>query len=139
MIQVTRINGERFYINPDAIEFLEETPDTVVSLASGRKVVVAESAKDIERKIVVFRRRYLRQGHAYYQSSEEGAMEITTLSGIAAGIGLIVVGITLSGSVSNFIDLPSIMIVFGGTFASTVISFPVSQNQESHKGNRKSV
>ena len=54
-------------------------------------------------------------------------MEITTLSGIAAGIGLIVVGITLSGSVSNFIDLPSIMIVFGGTFASTVISFPISQ------------
>ena len=62
MIQVTRINGERFHINPDAIEFLEETPDTVVSLASGRKVVVAESAKDIQRKIVVFRRRYLRQG-----------------------------------------------------------------------------
>jgi len=60
MILVSRINGEEFYINPDAIEFLEETPDTVVSLASGRKVVVAESALDIQRRIIVFRRRYIR-------------------------------------------------------------------------------
>jgi flagellar protein FlbD len=60
MILVSRINGEEFYINPDAIEFLEETPDTVISLASGRKVVVAESALDIQRRIIVFRRRYIR-------------------------------------------------------------------------------
>jgi len=60
MILVSRINGEEFYINPDAIEFLEETPDTVISLASGRKVVVAESALDIQRRIIIFRRRYIR-------------------------------------------------------------------------------
>ncbi|MFZ5975283.1 MAG: flagellar FlbD family protein [Bacillota bacterium] len=62
MILVTRINGEEFYINPDAIEFMEETPDTVISMASGRKVVVAERALDIKHRIIVFRRRYLRQG-----------------------------------------------------------------------------
>lgn len=54
-------------------------------------------------------------------------MEITTLVGIVAGFGLIVVGITLSGDVISFIDLPSVMIVFGGTFASTIISFPLKQ------------
>jgi len=62
MIQVTRINGEEFYVNQDAIEFMEETPDTVISMASGRKVVVSESATDIRKRIIVFRRRYLRQG-----------------------------------------------------------------------------
>lgn len=70
MIQVTRINGEEFYINPDAIEFLEETPDTVVSMASGRKVVVAEGAMEIRKKIVVFRRRYMRHGPSIYRSED---------------------------------------------------------------------
>lgn len=68
MILVSRINGEEFYINPDAIEFLEETPDTVISLASGRKVVVAESALDIQRRIIVFRRRYIRMRPRIIQS-----------------------------------------------------------------------
>lgn len=62
MILVSRINGEEFYINPDAIEFMEETPDTVISMASGRKVVVAERALDIKHSIIAYKRRYLRHG-----------------------------------------------------------------------------
>ena len=61
MIQVCRINGETIYINPDSIEYLEETSNTVITLASGRKVVVSDSALDIQRKIIIFRRRYLRR------------------------------------------------------------------------------
>lgn len=54
-------------------------------------------------------------------------MEITTLGGIGAGLGLIVFGIMLSGDIGSFIDIASMVIVFGGTLASTVISFPLKE------------
>lgn len=48
MIKVTRINmHEKFWVNEDMIEFMEETPDTILSLSSGRKVAVAETAEEI--------------------------------------------------------------------------------------------
>ena len=42
---VTKLNGELFYINPYEIEFIEETPDTVISMKSGKKMLVSEKAK----------------------------------------------------------------------------------------------
>ena len=58
MIKVTRINKvEEFYVNDDKIEFIEETPDTVISLESGKKVVVMESAEEINNRIVEFKQR----------------------------------------------------------------------------------
>ncbi len=52
MIKVTRINRvETYWINEEKIEFIEETPDTIVSLESGRKVSVAESADELNRLI----------------------------------------------------------------------------------------
>lgn len=48
MILVTRINKvEQFYVNEDMIEFIEETPDTVISLTSGKKIIVMESAHEV--------------------------------------------------------------------------------------------
>jgi len=58
MIKVTRLNGEIFYINPHLIEFMEETPDTVISMTSGRKVIVKESASQILQSILEYRRSY---------------------------------------------------------------------------------
>ena len=56
MILVTRLNGvEQFFVNEDKIEFIEETPDTVISLESGKKIVVMESAADVIRRIIEFR------------------------------------------------------------------------------------
>ena len=52
MILVTRINKiEQFLVNESLIEFIEETPDTVISLASGKKIVVMESAQEIVDRI----------------------------------------------------------------------------------------
>ena len=52
MILVTRINGvDQFYVNENLIEFMEETPDTVISLESGKKIVVKESAKEVINRI----------------------------------------------------------------------------------------
>ncbi len=57
MIKVSRLNKEEFFVNPDLIEFIEETPDTVISLQSGRKVVVAESVEEIVESIVRYKRK----------------------------------------------------------------------------------
>ena len=47
MILVHRLKGEPLYVNSDLIESIEATPDTVISMADGRKVVVAESPEDV--------------------------------------------------------------------------------------------
>jgi len=52
MILVTRINKvTQFYINEDMIEFIEETPDTIISLNTGSKVAVMETAIEVVEKI----------------------------------------------------------------------------------------
>lgn len=56
MIQVTKLNGEVFYVNPYEIEFIEETPDTVISLKTGKKILVAEKAGEVIRRIIEFYR-----------------------------------------------------------------------------------
>ena len=52
MILVTRINKvDQFYVNEDLIEFIEETPDTILALNTGKKLVVMESAEEIVTRI----------------------------------------------------------------------------------------
>ncbi|NLY88917.1 MAG: flagellar FlbD family protein [Firmicutes bacterium] len=63
MIEVTRLNGKKFWLNPHLIEFLEETPDTVVSLMTGKKVVVREKAREILEEIILYRRRLMDGGN----------------------------------------------------------------------------
>ena len=48
MILVTRINKvTRFYLNEDLIEYIEETPDTIVTMSTGMKVAVMEPAIEV--------------------------------------------------------------------------------------------
>jgi len=52
MILVTRLNkASQFYVNEDMIEFIEETPDTIVTLNTGKKITVSENALEIVEKI----------------------------------------------------------------------------------------
>lgn len=57
MIKATKLNHVEFYINPDLIEFMEESPDTVITLTTGVKVNVEERARVILERIVEFRRK----------------------------------------------------------------------------------
>lgn len=52
-------------------------------------------------------------------------MDIGTLLGIIAGFGLIIGAILMGGGVSGYIDIPSVIVVVGGTFAVTFIMFPM--------------
>jgi flagellar protein FlbD len=56
MIQLTRINHVPLVLNSDLIEHIESSPDTIISLTNGQKLVVLETVDDIVRKVVKFRR-----------------------------------------------------------------------------------
>ena len=61
MIKVSRLNKEEFYVNSELIEFIEETPNTVITLTNGKKVVVRESIEEIVKRVVVFKKRCFTQ------------------------------------------------------------------------------
>jgi flagellar protein FlbD len=56
MIYLTRLNGEKIMVNIDMIELMEETPDTVVTLNTGKKFVVRERIWQIREEIIRFRK-----------------------------------------------------------------------------------
>jgi len=57
MIRLKRLNGKEFVVNCDRIEFLESTPDTVVTLISNNKIVVMETIDEVIEKVIEYRRR----------------------------------------------------------------------------------
>jgi flagellar protein FlbD len=56
MIKVTRLNGSELVINADLIEFVEAIPDTIISLVTGKKIMIKESADDVIDKVAEFKR-----------------------------------------------------------------------------------
>ena len=55
MILVHRLKGDPVFLNADLIEFVEARPDTVITLADGRKMVVAETPEEIIERSRLFR------------------------------------------------------------------------------------
>ena len=56
MIEVTKINGQKILLNPTLFEVVEETPDTVITLPTGRKFIVKESRQDIKNLVKLYRK-----------------------------------------------------------------------------------
>jgi flagellar protein FlbD len=56
MIPLRRLNNQPIVVNCDLIESIESTPDTVVTLTSGNKLIVRESLEEITRRIIDFKR-----------------------------------------------------------------------------------
>ncbi len=56
MIEVTKLNDTKILINPDLIELVEETPDTVMTLTTGRKIIVKESRQDVKNLVKSYRK-----------------------------------------------------------------------------------
>jgi flagellar protein FlbD len=71
MIFVTRFDGSEFVINSDLIETVEATPDTVITFAKDKKVVVRETPEQIIDRIVRFRHRMLVDPEALLSSPEK--------------------------------------------------------------------
>lgn len=56
MVKLRRINGAEVTMNAELIETLEATPDTIVSLTTGKKLMVVESVDQVIDKVMAYRR-----------------------------------------------------------------------------------
>lgn len=61
MIEVTKLNDVKVTINAELIEMVEEVPDTVISLTTGKKIFVKESRQKIENLVKSYKREIFRQ------------------------------------------------------------------------------
>ena len=57
MIKLTRLNGKEFFVNPHMMEFIEETPDTVITMFSEKKFIVKESIDEIKALVIEYRKK----------------------------------------------------------------------------------
>ncbi len=56
MIRLSRLNGKEFVLNSDLVKTIEETPDTLVTLLNGEKMMVLEKLGEVIARIVAFRK-----------------------------------------------------------------------------------
>ncbi len=56
MIELTKLNDMKFIVNAEIIEFVEETPDTVISLTTGKKILVKESGQEVIDAVISYKR-----------------------------------------------------------------------------------
>ena len=56
MIEVTKMNGRKVLVNPDLIELVEETPDTVVLFTTGMKIIIKESRQEVKNLVKSYRK-----------------------------------------------------------------------------------
>lgn len=72
MIHLTRLNHTPVVLNCDLIEQIETTPDTVVSMTTGQKIMVLESTEEIIDRVRTFRRSILvPQKHSNGESAKQ--------------------------------------------------------------------
>ncbi|MDF2510880.1 MAG: hypothetical protein K0S04_746 [Herbinix sp.] len=56
MIEVTRLNDTKVIINADLIEKVEESPDTIITLTSGNKIIVKESRQEVKNLVILYKK-----------------------------------------------------------------------------------
>lgn len=64
MIRVTRINDAELVINADLIEFVEAIPETMITLTTGKKIMVREAVDDIIERVAEFKRLASARAHS---------------------------------------------------------------------------
>ena len=57
MIDVLRLDGKIYWVNPHMIEAMEATPDLTLTMLSGRKIIVRNSPEEVIQKILEYRRK----------------------------------------------------------------------------------
>jgi len=90
MIPLTRLTGARFALNPDLVERVDCTPDTVVTLVDGTKYLVAESLEDIVDLVLDYRSRVV-AGASSYEHRDSSLTRRTRLTAVPAPDDLAVV------------------------------------------------
>jgi flagellar protein FlbD len=56
VIKVTRINGEVFAVNAELIQYVEERPDTILTLTTKERLIIKESMDEVIRRVIEYGR-----------------------------------------------------------------------------------
>jgi flagellar protein FlbD len=75
MILLTRLNNRPLVVNSDMIKFIENTPDTVITLVTGEKIVVLETVAEVMEEILNFRRRVVAAPGTIVRGADEAESE----------------------------------------------------------------
>lgn len=60
LVELTKLNGKRFYLNAELIETIEPTPDTVIKLTNEKTYIVRESPEEVVNKVIEYKRRIVK-------------------------------------------------------------------------------
>ncbi len=60
MIELTRLNDIKFTVNAELIEMVEEVPDTVITLTTGKKIFVKESRQNVKNLVILYKQEIFR-------------------------------------------------------------------------------
>jgi flagellar protein FlbD len=76
MIKITRLGGEVFILNADLIQYIEQRPDTFITLTTGQRLVVTESMDEVLRRAVAYQQaKHLIPPPADYPNQHEPARQ----------------------------------------------------------------
>ncbi len=56
VIRLTKMNGQEIWVNADLVEVIEETPDTIVGLTTGKRIIVTEPLAEVVARVVEYQR-----------------------------------------------------------------------------------
>jgi flagellar protein FlbD len=59
MIEITRLNDKKLTINAELIERIEESPDTIITLTNGNKIIVKESRQEVKNLVILYKKEIL--------------------------------------------------------------------------------
>lgn len=71
LIEVTKLNGTQVLINAELIESVEETPDTVISFVTGKKIIVKESRQEIKNLVILYKKDFMATGIGWLNPEEK--------------------------------------------------------------------
>ena len=60
MIELTKLNDIKFTVNAELIEMVEEVPDTVITLTTGKKIFVKESRQNVKNLVILYKQEVFR-------------------------------------------------------------------------------
>ncbi|MEY8515400.1 flagellar FlbD family protein [Lachnospiraceae bacterium 29-84] len=70
MIEVTKLNGTNILVNAELIESVEETPDTVLSLVTGKKIIVKERRQEVKNLVILYKKEIAASGLPWLQEHQ---------------------------------------------------------------------
>jgi flagellar protein FlbD len=92
MIELTRLNGHPVVLNSDLIKLAESSPDTMLTLSNGEKIIVRESCEQVVEKVLAWRAKLLAEvakfapgSLAFLSSSSGGTLQRKSLDELTRG------------------------------------------------------